>query len=71
MAFVFRAERKLNQNTNEIFDNDPIEQSKTNNSIEYMQKKNDHPFGSSTSKEEGSCLINPNDNPGPGTYDRD
>ena len=41
MAFVFRAERKLNQNTNEIFDNDPIEQSKTNNSIEYMQKKND------------------------------
>ena len=39
MAFVFRAERKLSQQTNEIFDNDPLEQSKTNNSIEYMQKK--------------------------------
>ena len=29
MAFVFRAERKLTQQTNEIFDNDPLEQSKT------------------------------------------
>ena len=72
MAFVFRAERKLSQQTNEIFDNDPLEQSKTSptNSIDF-QKKNTHPFGSSTSKEEGSCLINTNDNPGPGTYERD
>ena len=81
MAFVFRAERKLNQNTNEIFDVGPgeYEQSKTynnenNSNIDYLKnslQKNDHPFGSSTSKEEGSCLINPNDNPGPGSYDRD
>ena len=80
MAFVFRAERKLIQNTNEIFDVGPGEydQSKTfsnNNSasnVDYLKtQKNEHPFGSSTSKDEGSCLINPNDNPGPGTYDRD
>ena len=79
MAFVYRAERKLNPSTTEVSDVGPgqYELSKStylsNTSINNnnLDLPNKHPFGSNTSKEEGSCLINPNDNPGPGTYEPD